>query len=258
MRLAGKIAFVSGAGSGFGAAIARLFAAEGAKVVLAERDAAAGERVAGEIGAAALAVQTDVADAASVAAALDRTKAVFGGLDILVNNAGIAQKPMAVHAIDEAEIDRIFAINIKGLYHTLKHGLPLLEARGGGAIVNIASNAGMRPRPGMAWYNASKAAVINLTYTMAAELARKKIRVNAIAPSMAETPMKDFIIGGDAKADAAVLRTIPLGRYAQAEDIARAALYLASEEAAFVTGAILPVDGGISVQTGPELFEHAH
>jgi 3-oxoacyl-[acyl-carrier protein] reductase len=244
LRLEGKIAFITGAGSGFGAAIARLFAIEGAKVILADRDELAAKRVAGEIGNGALSIHTDVSDGASVEAAMARVKEAFGGLDILVNNAGIAQKPSALHRFEEAEIDRIFAVNVKSIFHTAVHGLPMLEARGGGTIVNIASNAGMRPRPGMAWYNASKAAVINLTYTMAAELAKKKIRVNAIAPSMAETPMKDFIFNNDNKADAAVLATIPLGRFAQADDIARAALYLASDDAAFVTGAILPVDGG--------------
>jgi len=247
MRLKGKTAVVTGAGSGFGAAIARLFAQEGARVALADRDEAAAAAVAAEIEAAggtAMAVRTDVADGASVAAMVKAVVDAWGGFDVLVNNAGIAQKPAPVHRIAEDEIDRLFAVNVKSLYHTTVHALPVLRAGGGGAIVNIASNAALRPRPGMAWYNATKAAVMNLTMTMSSEYARYGIRVNAIAPSLANTPMKTFILGEPGEGDEAVRRSIPLGRFAEPEDIARAALYLASADASFVTGIVMPVDGG--------------
>ena len=248
MRLEGKRAIVTGAGAGLGQAIAERFAAEGARVAVLDIDADGAEAVAGAIRAAggdAIALRADVADDRSVAAAFAAVIDGFEGLDVLVNNAGIAQKPGPAVDIEPEQIDRILAVNVRGIFHTTRHGLPALQTSRG-TIVNIASNAGLRPRPGMAWYNASKGALINLTYSLAAEYAASGVRVNAIAPAMADTPMKSFIFGDDPSGDIeqAVLATIPLGRLATGADIAAAAVFLASDEASFITGVVLPVDGG--------------
>jgi 3-oxoacyl-[acyl-carrier protein] reductase len=248
MLLRGEVALVTGAAAGLGAAIARRFAAEGARVALADRNADGAEEVARGIRAAggeAMSCFLDVTDDAGAGEAVARVTAEWGAIGILVNNAGIAQRPAGFVAAEAEMIDRIFAVNVRGLFHVTRHVLPGMMERKRGAIVNLASNAGLRPRPGMAWYNASKAAVVNLTQTMAAELAPHCIRVNAIAPSLADTPMKSFIMEGfDEAAEALVLQTIPLGRLATGEDIAAAAAFLASGESRFVTGVILPVDGG--------------
>lgn len=244
MRLAGKIALVTGAGAGFGAGIARRFAEEGARVVCADLDEQAAAVVAAGL-PGALAVQCNVADGASVAALVARVVAELGGFDILVNNAAITQKPARIAKVAESDIDRLFAVNVKSLYHMAVHALPVLRKRGGGAVINIASVAAMRPRPGMSWYNATKAAVVNLTQSMAAELAPDRIRVNAIAPVAGRTAMFDVMFGdGVDAASQRLVESIPLGRLCTPEDIASAAVYLASDEAAFVTGVILPVDGG--------------
>jgi 3-oxoacyl-[acyl-carrier protein] reductase len=184
-----------------------------------------------------------VTDDAAIASAVADAVEAWGGLDILVNNAGIAQRPAPAMSAEPDEIDHIFAVNLRGIFHVTRHALAALrEAEG--SIINLASNAALRPRPGMAWYNASKAAVMNLTQTLAAEYA-PYVRVNAIAPSLAETPMKDFIMGERAAEGVpAVLSSIPMGRLCTGADVAAAATYLASEDAAFVTGVILPVDGG--------------
>lgn len=247
MRLQGKTAIVTGAaGAGsYGAELARRFALEGARVACADIDAAGAERLAAEIGGAARGFGCDVADGASVAALIERVGAAFGGFDILVNNAAISQKPSRLARIEEAAIDRLFAVNVKSLYHAAVHALPVLRKRGGGCVINIASVTAIRPRPGMAWYNMTKAAVISLTHSMAAELAPDRIRVNAIAPAVGRTPMfgQMFPEGADA-AEARLAETIPLGRLCRPSDVAGAAVYLASDEAVYVTGAVLPVDGG--------------
>jgi 3-oxoacyl-[acyl-carrier protein] reductase len=189
LRLAGKTALVTGAGSGFGAAIARRFAQEGARVIAVDIDEAAARKIAAGLpthGGEHVAAQCDVANGASVAAMVAKVVAAAGGFDILVNNAGLTQRPMRIARIGEAELDRLIAVNVKSLYHMAVHALPVLRKRGGGAVINIASVSAMRPRPGMTWYNATKAAVIVITQTMAAELAPDRIRVNAIArPSVA-------------------------------------------------------------------------
>jgi len=248
MKLQGRIAIVTGAGSGYGAGIARRFAEEGARVVCVDIDGAAAARIANSLPSgpeAALALQCDVSDGASVAAMVAETVRALGGFDILVNNAGMTQKPARIARIAEADLDRLLAVNVKSLYHMAVHALPVLRKRGGGVVINIASVAAIRPRPGMTWYNASKAAVITITQSMAAELAPDRIRVNAIAPAVGQTPMFTSMYGADTE-DAAnrLIETIPLGRLCKPEDIAAAAVYLASDDAAFVTGAILPVDGG--------------
>jgi 3-oxoacyl-[acyl-carrier protein] reductase len=249
MRLLGKTAIVTGAGAGYGAEIARRFAAEGARVVCADIERQAAEQVVASLAVApgsALAVQCDVADGGSVEAMIAAAVAAMDGCDIIVNNAGITQKPARIAKLAEADIDRLFAVNVKSLYHMAVHGFPVLRRRGGGAVINIASVTAIRPRPGMTWYNATKAAVINLTQSMAAELAPDRIRVNAIAPAAGRTAMFDTMFAGeDAEAAAArIVATIPLGRFCAPDDVAAAAVYLASDDAAFVTGVVLPVDGG--------------
>lgn len=250
MRLAGNTALITGAGGGFGAATARRFAAEGARVVCADINHEAAEGVAQAIvaqGHAALAVHCDVADGTSVANMIGQVCAQWGGFNVLVNNAGIAQKPARIGKIAEPDLDRLLAVNIKSLYHMAVHALPVLRT-GGGSVINITSVTALRPRPGMTWYNATKAALVSITQSMAAELAADRIRVNAIAPASSRTDMLDFMLGDRLEAGAEqVLATIPLGRLCEPADVAAAAVYLASEDAAFVTGVVLPVDGGRAI-----------
>ncbi len=245
MRLKGKRALVTGAGAGFGAGIAQCFAQEGARVVCLDLNQAAATAVAASLPGNAIGIAADIADGETVRVAVEQVVDWIGGLDVIVNNAGITQKPRRAARVPEAEIDRLFAVNVKSLYHMAVHAVPLLRAAGGGAIVNIASVTALRPRPGMAWYNASKAAVISLTQSLAAELAPDKIRVNAVAPVLGRTGMASVMFGDDA--DAALERLeagVPLGRLCEPADVASACLYLVSPEASFITGVVLPVDGG--------------
>jgi 3-oxoacyl-[acyl-carrier protein] reductase len=248
MRLAGRIAVVTGAGSGFGAGIARRFVAEGALVAFVDINPDAAAAVIRDIGCpreTAAAFACDVSNGGSVAAMVAEVVGRFGGFDVLVNNAAISQQPRRIAKLPEADIDRLFAVNVKSLYHMAVHALPVLRDRKGGCVINIASVTAMRPRPGMTWYNASKAAVISITQSMAAELAADRIRVNAIAPAVGRTPMAAAMLGpGHQAALDALEATIPLGRLSAPDDIAGAAAYLASDDASFVTGVILPVDGG--------------
>ncbi|SLN42459.1 SDR family oxidoreductase [Oceanibacterium hippocampi] len=247
-RLAEKRAFVTGAGSGIGAAIAARFAEEGASVAAVDRDFEKATAVAEAInrsGGKAIAVHADVTSSGDVGKAFEDTVAAFGGLEIIVNCAGITQRPTPCTEMDEATIDRIFSVNLKSVHHTTVHGVPILRRHAGSAIVNIASVGGVRPRAAMGWYGASKAAMIALSASMALELAPERIRVNAVAPVRTDTPMVWFMAGGETEERRARMNSeIPLGRIGHADDIARAALYLASDEAAFVTGQCLSVDGG--------------
>jgi 3-oxoacyl-[acyl-carrier protein] reductase len=246
MRLRDRVALVTGAGSGFGAAVARRFAAEGAKVAVADLNAAAAEQVAGEIGAQAVAVTGDVSVANDVAAMVDGAEAALGPVDTLVNNAGYTHRNRPMLEVDEATFDRIFAVNVKAIYLSAQVLVPKMRARGHGCIVNVGSTAGVRPRPGLTWYNASKGAVNLLSQSMAVELAPDGIRVNALAPVMGETGLLESFMGlPDTPENRARFEaSVPLGRLSKPDDIANAALYLASEEAGFVTGVVLPVDGG--------------
>jgi len=245
MRLAAKVAIVTGAGSGFGEAIARLYAEEGARVVLADINDAAGEQVADGIRAAggdAIYVHADVSDADSVQSLIDHAVEHYGELDIIVNNAGITHRNGPMLEVDEAMFDKIYAVNVKSLFHTAKAAVPLFRKRGGGCFVNVASTAGVRPRPGLTWYNGSKGAAIITGKSMAVELASDNIRVNTINPVMGETGLIDEFLGDNSREK--IIAGIPMGRLSQPMDIANAALFLASDEASFVTGACLEVDGG--------------
>lgn len=245
MRLAGKIAIVTGAASGFGEAIAKRFAEEGAQVIVADINDDAGEAVVAAIRAArgdAHYVHANVADAGSVQALIDRTLEHFGDLDIIVNNAGITHRNQPMLNVDEATFDQVYAVNVKSLFHTAQAAVPLFRNRGGGCFVNVASTAGVRPRPGLTWYNGSKGAAIITGKSMAVELAPDNIRVNTINPVMGETGLIDEFLGDNTREK--IITGIPMGRLSQPLDIANAALYFASDEASFVTGACLEVDGG--------------
>ena len=243
MRLDGKSAIVTGAGSGFGAGIAERFAAEGARVLVADVNLAGANEVAERIGG--LACRADVADAGSVAAMVRAALDAFGRIDVLVNNAGVTHLPAFLEDVSEADFDRVLAVNVKAVYLTARAIVPLMKAQGRGAIVNIASTAGVSPRPRLNWYNASKGWLITATKAMAVELAPFGIRVNALNPVAGETPLLKSFMGEDTpEMRAKFLATIPLGRFSTPADIAGAALFLASDEAAMVTGVAMEVDGG--------------
>ncbi|MBS0446604.1 MAG: glucose 1-dehydrogenase [Proteobacteria bacterium] len=245
MRLENKIAVVTGAGSGFGAGIATKFVAEGAKVIVADRDRDAAEQVATELGGRAHAVAADVAVRADVTRMLDAAQAAFGGLDILVNNAGVGHLPQPLEALAEAEFDRIVAVNIKAIYLAAQEVVPRFKAQRRGVILNIASTAGVSPRPRLTWYNASKGYVITATRSMAVELAPSGIRVVALNPVAGETRMLKTFMGEDTpEVRAKFLSTIPLGRFSTPEDLGNAACFLCSDEASMITGVAMEVDGG--------------
>jgi 3-oxoacyl-[acyl-carrier protein] reductase len=245
MRLQDKVAIVTGAGLGFGEGIAKRYAAEGAKVLVADIDGARSERVAGEIGGAARAATADVSKGADFKRMVAQTLEAFGRLDIVVNNAGITHKNQPMLEVDEATYDRVYAVNVKSIYWSAQHAVPVFRSQGGGCFVNIASTAGLRPRPGLTWYNGSKGAVIAISKSMAVELAPDRIRVNAICPVIGETGLTAEFMGGDSpELRARFVASIPLGRMSQPSDIAAACVFLASDEAEFFTGVALEVDGG--------------
>jgi len=245
MRLKDKVAIVTGGGSGFGEGIVRKFVAEGAKVIVADRDAQAAERVAQAAGGAARAVAADVAIDADVARMVKSASEHFGALDILVNNAGIGHVPQPLEALDERMFDQIIAVNVKSIYLAARHVVPLFKQRKAGVILNIASTAGVSPRPNLTWYNASKGWVITATRSMAVELAPSGIRVNALNPVAGETPLLKTFMGADTpEIRARFLSTIPLGRFSTPEDIANASAFLCSDEASMITGVAVEVDGG--------------
>jgi 3-oxoacyl-[acyl-carrier protein] reductase len=245
MRLANKVALVTGAASGFGKAIAETYAREGAKVAVVDINAAAAKEVARAIGNNAVAIACDVSRKADVDAAAAETVSAFGAIDILVNNAGAAHRNRPMLEVDEAEFDRVFAVNVKSIFLFAHTVIPVFRRQGHGVIINIGSTAGIRPRPGLAWYNASKGAVNLLSKSMAVELAPDKIRVCALAPVAGETALLPTFLGSDDPAvRAKFVASVPLGRLSVPQDVANAALFLASAEAEFLTGVVLEVDGG--------------
>jgi len=245
MRLDQKIAIVTGAGSGFGRGIAETFAREGARVAGGDINEPAAKEVASAIGERAIPIRCDVSRKADVGAAVQAVASRLGSPDILVNNAGITYRRRPMLEVEEEEFDRMFDVNVKSIFLFAHAVVPLMRKQKSGVIINIGSTAGIRPRPGLTWYNASKGAVNLVSKSMAAELAPDGIRVCAIAPVMAETPLLPTFMGGDSPELRAQFKaTVPLGRFATIDDVANAALFLASDEASFLTGNVLEVDGG--------------
>ncbi|MEA2857093.1 MAG: 3-oxoacyl-[acyl-carrier protein] reductase [Methylobacteriaceae bacterium] len=245
MRLDGKVALVTGAARGFGAGIAEVFAREGARLVLTDIDRAGIGKIAQSVGGDARGLAADVTDAGDWQKAVDACLQDFGRLDIVVNNAGTSHRNQPLLSVPEAEFDRVFAVNVKSIYLSAQAAVPVMRQKGGGVFINIGSTAALRPRPGLAWYNGTKGAVHAISRTMAVELAPDKIRVCVIAPVAGETPLLEMFMGEDtAERRAAFVAPIPLGRFSTPRDVANAALFLASDEAAFLTGNVVEVDGG--------------
>ncbi len=249
MRLKDKVALVTGAGSGFGAGIAKLFAGEGAAVVVADINDNGGRTVTGQIeeaGGTALFVHADVTRPADVKAMVEAAVGAYGRLDILVNNAGYSHVNQPMAEVSEDDFDRTYAVNVKAIYLAAREAVPLFRKQGRGCIVNTSSTAALRPRPGLVWYNGSKGAVNTITKAMALELAPDRIRVNAVCPVIGATGMLETFMG---QPDTPELRqkfidTVPMGRMSRPEDVANAVLFLAADEGEFLTGVCLPVDGG--------------
>ena len=245
MRLTGKTAIVTGGASGFGAGIVRRFLQEGARVMVADINGTAAGQFAIEMGDHAIAQQVDVGDGASVQAMTDAALAAWCHIDILVNNAGVSHIPAPLETISEDDFDRVTRVNMKSVYLTARSIVPHMKQRQTGVILNVASTAGVSPRPNLNWYNASKGWMITATKTMAVELAPQGIRVNAINPVAGETPLLKTFMGEDTpEMRAKFLSTIPLGRFSQPEDMGNAALFLCSDEASMITGVAMEVDGG--------------
>jgi 3-oxoacyl-[acyl-carrier protein] reductase len=245
MRLKDKSAIVTGAASGFGEGIARRFAAEGARVLCADLNEAGAQRVAAEIGG--IAIGGDVVREADIQAMVDRAIGAFGGLDIVVNNAGTTHRNKPILEVTEAEFDRVYAVNVKSIFWMVRAAVPVMQKQGrGGSIINISSTAGIRPRPGLTWYNSTKGAVNTATQAMAQEFAKDNIRVNAVCPVMSATGLLTEFMGGPDTPEtrARFVSTIPLGRMSTPADIANACVWLGEDASSFITGVLLPVDGG--------------
>ena len=245
MRLKDKTAIVTGAGSGFGKGIAMRFAKDGARVGVIDINAEAAREVASQIGNSAFAMEADVSIDRDVSRMVQEALDRWGQLDILVNNAGTTHRNQPMTEVTEEEYERIFAVNVKSVYLSARHVVPVMKKQGFGVILNVASTAGVRPRPGLVWYNTSKGAMMTATKAMAIELAGEKIRVNAINPVAGETGMLHLFMGEDTpEKRAQFISTIPLGRLSLPEDMANAALFLCSDEAEMITGLCMEVDGG--------------
>ena len=245
MRLKDKTAIVTGAGSGFGKGIAMRFAKEGARVGVIDINAEAAREVASQIGNSAFAMEADVSIDRDVSRMVQEALDRWGQLNILVNNAGTTHRNQPMTEVTEEEYERIFAVNVKSVYLGARHVVPVMKKQGFGVILNVASTAGVRPRPGLVWYNTSKGAMMTATKAMAIELAGEKIRVNAINPVAGETGMLHLFMGEDTpEKRAQFISSIPLGRLSLPEDMANAALFLCSDEAEMITGLCMEVDGG--------------
>jgi 3-oxoacyl-[acyl-carrier protein] reductase len=248
MRLQDKVVIVTGGGSGFGEGIAMRFAAEGARLIVNDIDEEGGRRVTDAIresGGEAHFLRGDVGNGSDIERLLAAADERYGRLDVMVNNAGVSHRNKPLLEVDEADFDRVFATNVKSIYWSARHMIPYFRRQGGGAFINIASTAGVRPRPGLVWYNSTKGAVITASKSLAIELAPDRIRVNCINPVAGDTPLLGTFMGSDTPENRArFIASIPLGRLSTPRDIANAALYLASDEAEFITGICLEVDGG--------------
>jgi 3-oxoacyl-[acyl-carrier protein] reductase len=251
MRLKDKVAIVTGGASGFGAGIVRRFVAEGARVVVADLELEGALDLAAQLGEHTRAVRVDVTDATDVRLMMEAAELHFGRLDILVNNAGVTHLPAPLEDVSEADFDRVAAVNMKAIYLAMREAVPRFKARAPGAggirgvVLNMASTAGVSPRPRLSWYNASKGWVITATRANAIELAPFGIRVNALNPVAGETPLLASFMGEDTPAmRAKFLATIPLGRFSTPEDLGHAACFLCSDEASMITGVCMEVDGG--------------
>jgi 3-oxoacyl-[acyl-carrier protein] reductase len=245
MRLKGKAALVTGAGQGFGYGIAEAFIREGARVACLDVKSEVAEAAAKRLGSSAMALHADVSKRGDVERAAHGAIDALGRVDIVVNNAGTTHRNKPLMEVEEAEFDRIFAVNVKSILLTAQAFVPHMRAHGGGVFINIGSTAALRPRPGLTVYNASKGAVHLMTKSMAVELAPDKIRVCALAPVAGETPLLAMFMGEDTPEKRAAFKaTVPLGRFSTPQDVGAAALFLASDEAAFLTGVVLEVDGG--------------
>ena len=249
MRLTDKVALVTGGASGFGADIVRSFAKEGASVVILDLNGEGAGKVAKDAGVKVVAIAGDVTKRMDIDAAVAKATDSFGRLDVVVNNAGWTHRNKSLLEVTEEEFDRVYAINVKSIFHMTKAVVPVMSRQGGGSIINIGSTAGIRPRPGLTWYNGSKGAVNLASKSLAVELAPSKIRVNCVAPVMGETALLEAFMGVPDTPEnrAKFIASIPLGRLARPSDIAAACIYLASDEAEFITGVVLPVDGGRTV-----------
>jgi 3-oxoacyl-[acyl-carrier protein] reductase len=249
MRLEGKVAIVTGGASGFGAGIVKEFATEGAKSVVVDLNGEGAEAVAREAGPDTIAILGDVTRRSDIEAAVGAAMQRFGRLDIVVNNAGWTHRNKPLLEVSEDEFDRVFAVNVKSIFHMTNAVVPIMRKQGGGRIINIGSTAGVRPRPGLTWYNATKGAVNLMSKSLAVELAPDGIRVNCIAPVIGETALLESFMGAPDTPEnrARFVATIPLGRMSRPSDIAKACVYLASDDAEFLTGVVLPVDGGRTI-----------
>lgn len=249
MRLQNKVAIVTGAASGFGAEIARQYVAEGAKVAVADINLAGAREVAGALGDNAIAVGCDVTRRADIDALVAATVARFGRVDVVVNNAGWTHRNQPLLDVDEETFDRVYDINVKSIFHMVHAVVPLMRKQKSGVILNVGSTAGIRPRPGLTWYNSSKGAVNLMSKSLAVELGPDNIRVNAICPVMGATGLLEAFMGMPDTPEnrKKFIATIPMGRLSEPRDIARAAVFLASDDAEFITGVEFPVDGGRTV-----------
>ena len=245
MRLKGKKAIVTGGASGFGEGIVRKFVSEGADVLIADLNIEAAQKLSDELGTAVQASETNVAENDSVLKMVALASAELGGVDILVNNAGITHLPAPMEEVSDEDFDKVFTVNCKSVFLTAKHIVPIFKSQRSGVILNVASTAGVSPRPHLNWYNASKGWMNNATKGMAVELASSGIRVNAINPVAGETPLLKTFMGEDTpEMRAKFLSTIPLGRFSTPEDMGNAACFLCSAEASLLTGVCMEVDGG--------------
>jgi 3-oxoacyl-[acyl-carrier protein] reductase len=246
MRLAGKTAIVTGGASGFGEGIVRRFAEEGANVIIADINDQPGVKIAEDIGSSCTYCHCDVTRADDLNAAARMATDSFGSLDIMVNNAGMPQTNQPMLDVDEDTFQKIFDVNVKSIFLAAKAVVPVMRQQGSGSIINTASSAALRPRPGLVWYNASKGAATTMTKAMAVELAPDQIRVNALCPVAGDTPMLGAFMGGEITNEmrSAFISTIPMGRFSTPRDMANAALFFASEDSEFITGVCMEVDGG--------------